>query len=71
MFEDICTDVLERPIKNGLSDSDREIISTTVGRLRKSLKPFPCIEIKSHRKVGYQMVFSNYQNDTTLAGKSD
>jgi len=71
MFEDICTDVLERPIKNGLSDSDREIISTTVGRLRKSLKPFPCIEIKSHRKVGYQMVFSNYQNDTTLTGKSD
>lgn len=71
MSKDICTDVLKRPVENVLSDSDRETVSTTVGRLRKFLKPFPCIKIESDRKVGYQMTFSNYQNDTTLPGKSD
>lgn len=71
LFEDICTDVLKRPVKKGLSDSDREAVSTIVGRLRNFLKPFPCIKIESDRKVGYKMTFSNYQNDTTLPGKSD
>ena len=70
-YEDICVNVLARPIKNGADQSDRENVSTAIYRLKKCLKPFPCIQIKVLRDFGYQIVFSNYQNDTTLPGKSD
>lgn len=70
-YEDICVNVLARPIKNGADQSDRENVSTAIYRLKKCLKPFPCIQIKALRDFGYQIVFSNYQNDTTQPGKSD
>ena len=70
-YEEICTDVLIRSIKGGVDQSCRESVSTAIHRLKECLKPFSCIEIISIRGSGYQMVFSNYQNDTTLAGKSD
>ena len=70
-YEDICVNVLARPIKNGADQSDRENVSTAIYRLKKCLKPFPCIQIKVLRDFGYQIVFSNYQNDTTQPGKSD
>lgn len=70
-YEDICINVLARFVKNGADQSDRENVSTAIYRLKKCLKPFPCIQINVLRDFGYQMFFSNYQNDTTLAGKSD
>ena len=70
-YEDICINVLARFVKNGADQSDRENVSTAIYRLKKCLKPFPCIQINALRDFGYQMVFSNYQNDTTLPGKSD
>ena len=70
-YEDICVNVLARPIKNGADQSDRENVSTAIYRLKKCLKAFPCIQIKVLRDFGYQIVFSNYQNDTTQPGKSD
>ena len=70
-YKEICTDVLIRSIKGGVDQSCRESVSMAIHRLKECLRPFSCIEIISIRGSGYQMVFSNYQNDTTLPGKSD
>ena len=70
-YKYICTDVLERFVKDEIGDSDRDCVSAAIKRLREDVEPFSCIEFKSIRKVGYQMTFSNYQNDTTQPGKSD
>ncbi|GKG74100.1 hypothetical protein DXA15_22935 [Parabacteroides sp. AM58-2XD] len=70
-YKYICTDVLERFVKDEIGDSDRDCVSAAIKRLREDVEPFSCIEFKSIRKTGYQMTFSNYQNDTTQPGKSD
>lgn len=63
-YEDICIAVLARTIKNGVSQSDRENVSTVIYRLKKQLNPFSCIQIYSLRDTGYQMVFSTHKNDS-------
>ena len=70
-YKYICTDVLERFVKDEIGDSDRDCVSAAIKRLREDVEPFSCIEFKSIRKTGYQMTFSNYQNDTTQPDKSD
>lgn len=68
--KELCFDILH-VVKDKPEDSDRNCIFTAISRLRKTLKPLSCINFISVGKVGYQMTFSNYQNDTTLPGKSD
>lgn len=70
-YEDICINVLERPIKDGINQSARENVSTTVHRLKEYLTPFPCIKIDPLRGTGYQMRFFNNQTDSTLPDKAD
>jgi|GEM_PF-1431073 len=57
-YEEICTKVLHRNMKNGLSESDQNAVFTTVRRLRESLKPFPSVKIESASKQGYLLVLS-------------
>lgn len=56
-YENICTDVLGRPIKEGVTKSDREAVAGTIYRLRDILKTIPVINIKSIRSAGYQIEF--------------
>ena len=69
-YKELCTDIMH-VVKGEPEDSDLICISSAISRLRKELKLFSCIKIISVGKVGYQMLFSNYQNDTTQPGKSD
>lgn len=54
-YEDICIDVLARPIKGGILKGDKSVMSAAVCSLRESLKSCPCIRIEAIRGVGYQL----------------
>lgn len=57
--ENICTSVLARSTKDGLSKSDRNAVASTIRHLRERLKPIPIIEIKQLSGVGYQMLIKD------------
>ena len=67
----ICVHVLGRLVESKICKSDQDCVAMAISRLRENLKAFPSIKIESDWGTGYQMTFSNYQNDTTLPGKSD
>ena len=69
--KDICVHVLGRLVESKICKSDQDCVAMAISRLRENLKAFPSIKIESDWGTGYQMTFSNYQNDTTLPGKSD
>ena len=69
--KDICVHVLGRSVESKVCKSDQDCVAMAISRLRENLRAFPCIKIESDWGTGYQMTFSNYQNDTTLPGKSD
>ena len=69
--KDICVHVLGRLVESKVCKSDQDCVAMAISRLRENLRAFPCIKIESDWGTGYQMTFSNYQNDTTQPGKSD
>lgn len=69
--KDICVHVLGRSVESKVCKSDQDCVAMAISRLRENLRVFPCIKIESDWGTGYQMTFSNYQNDTTQPGKSD
>lgn len=56
-IEDICIEVLCRNISEGLTESDRAVVSTTIFRFRNKLKSVPVIKIETLRTTGFQMIF--------------
>lgn len=69
--KDICVHVLGRSVESKVCKSDQDCVAMAISRLRENLRVFPCIKIESDWGTGYQMTFSNYQNDTTQPDKSD
>ena len=63
--KDICVHVLGRLVESKVCKSDQDCVAMAISRLRENLRAFPCIKIESDWGTGYQMTFSNYQNDTT------
>lgn len=60
-IEDICIEVLNRNINEGLTESDRSAVSSAIYRFRITLKSIPVIKIETIRATGFRMIFGRTQ----------